>query len=372
MRRNVIIIFSSLIAIFLAVFAYTHNWFSATSNVSVRFSVPTPTPDPMGSKNILLLGYGGGTHDGALLTDTIIVAHIVPKDKRIIFITIPRDTWVTLPITVDGVQEKLNAAYADGYDTKKYLDRPTQYTGKNGGGNLASYAVQQVVGLPIDGYAAVSFDGFKQVLKILGPIPVTVPYTFEDKFYPIEGKEKDTCGKTPEEMQQVAATASGDLLEQQYTCRYETVAFEKGIQAMDADVALKFVRSRHSETNPGDFYRSLRQQALIQGVINELKTLGGIVKLPAVIPQVVKFIDTNITIAQLLSAIKTYSDPLSFKVGRIALTDDNALISSVSTDGQYILIPRDGSSFDSVHQYIADRISELTATPSATVTPSTY
>ena len=42
---------------------------------------PTPTPDPLRIRNILLLGYAGGDHDGATLTDTIILARIYPKDQ---------------------------------------------------------------------------------------------------------------------------------------------------------------------------------------------------------------------------------------------------------------------------------------------------
>jgi polyisoprenyl-teichoic acid--peptidoglycan teichoic acid transferase len=148
------------------------------------------------------------------------------------------------------------------------------------------------------------------------------------------------------------------------------VKYEKGMQTLDAENALKFVRSRHSDTNPGDFYRSMRQQALIQGVIAKLKTIGGLVKLPLIIPQLAKLVDTDITPSQILSMVSAYGDPLNFHVSRIALTDETILMASTSNDGQYILVPRDGNGFDSIKQYIADQISELTATPSATPTVS--
>ena len=44
--------------------------------------------------NILLLGIGGGSHDGPLLTDTIMFASIDPLKPSINLISIPRDLWV--------------------------------------------------------------------------------------------------------------------------------------------------------------------------------------------------------------------------------------------------------------------------------------
>jgi len=345
------------------------GFFSESGKISVAFVTPTPTPDPMAPKNILVLGYGGGTHDGALLTDTMIVVHIVPKTHDIMLISLPRDLWVPLPLIPGGVvEDKINSAYAHAFDRMRYLERGAEYTDASGAGNLAMYAAREVTGMTMDGYIAVSFEGFKSVLSTLGPVSVTVPYTFEDTLYPIDGKEKDTCGKSPEEMNAVAATASGDLLEQQYTCRYETIKFDKGTMIMDAETALKFVRSRHSKTNPGDFYRSIRQQALIQGVIAKLKTIGGMVKIPALIPSITKFVTTNITGAQVLEMIGTYGDPLNFHIGRISLTDDTVVTVSTSSDGQYILTPTSGNGFDSIKQYIQDQLATITATPSATPT----
>jgi anionic cell wall polymer biosynthesis LytR-Cps2A-Psr (LCP) family protein len=58
--------------------------------------------------NILLLGIGGGTHDGPNLTDTIMLASIDFKADKVTLVSIPRDLW--LPDT----NQKINAAYAIG------------------------------------------------------------------------------------------------------------------------------------------------------------------------------------------------------------------------------------------------------------------
>ena len=39
----------------------------------------TPTPDPLAAYSILLMGYGGGNHEGGLLTDSIMLAKFESK-----------------------------------------------------------------------------------------------------------------------------------------------------------------------------------------------------------------------------------------------------------------------------------------------------
>src|ERR1035437_10005599 len=43
--------------------------------------------------NILLLGTGGGNHDGPNLTDTIILASLHQKKDKVTLVSIPRDLW---------------------------------------------------------------------------------------------------------------------------------------------------------------------------------------------------------------------------------------------------------------------------------------
>jgi anionic cell wall polymer biosynthesis LytR-Cps2A-Psr (LCP) family protein len=46
-----------------------------------------------GRTNILLLGIGGGTHEGSDLTDTMIVLSILPLKHTMAMISLPRDLW---------------------------------------------------------------------------------------------------------------------------------------------------------------------------------------------------------------------------------------------------------------------------------------
>src|SRR3989344_2288158 len=60
----------------------------------------------------LLLGYGGGSHEGTYLTDTIMVVNLDIKTKKATLFSIPRDLWIKIP-TKSGADfhTKINAAY---------------------------------------------------------------------------------------------------------------------------------------------------------------------------------------------------------------------------------------------------------------------
>ena len=319
---------------------------------------PTPTPDPLRIRNILLLGYAGGDHDGATLTDTIILARIYPKDKKIKLISIPRDIWVPIPVTNESTQSfKINHAFAIGLDDKKYPDKDNIYKGLFGAGTLARSMVSIVTGIMPENFIAINFNGFKAIVDNLGGVEVNIPFTFEDKYYPIKGLEKDTCGKDDTEMKALQATLSGQLLEEEFTCRFETLKFEKGKTILDGETALKFVRSRHSDINGNDFGRAVRQQAFLVGVKNKLLKTGSIPKLITLVNTLSKNVLTDIdlkTALQIVSEQVTLSD---LKIETITLTTDNVLMESQSSDIQFILIPKEGEgNWDGIQKYIQDNI----------------
>ncbi len=323
-------------------------------------TTPTPTPDPLAPYNVLLLGYGGPQHDGGYLTDTMIVANINPKEKRLTLISIPRDIWIPLPVE-KGVEEfkKINHAYAIGLDDTKYPNKENIYKGESGAGELAKYATKKVVGMPIRHFAAVSFDGFKNGIDIMGGVNVVVPATFTDKFYPLDGEQENTCGKTDEEIEKLTATLSGFLLEFAFECRYEELNFEAGSQYLDANTALKFVRSRHSKEQGGDFSRSQRQKALVTAIKDKILSLNLIPKFIPLYKEVTRSVRTDINLSTIRKMLSTNGDPSEYTVFSITLSDadDNVLEATTSDDLQFILIPKEGEGkWNKVHQYIQDNL----------------
>jgi len=129
---------------------------------------------------------------------------------------------------------------------------------------LAEAAVGKITGQDVDYGIRIDFSGFVKAVDIVGGLDVNVENSFDDYQYPISGKEDDSCGKTPEELQNLAsASAKQQVLE--LSCRYKQLHFNKGLQHMDGETALEFVRSRHAVGDEGsDFARSKRQEKVIK------------------------------------------------------------------------------------------------------------
>lgn len=191
--------------------------------------------------NFLILGKGGAGHEAPDLTDTMIFASLFlgegSRKPNITLISLPRDIWIS------DLRTKLNSLY--------YWGNKKQ---ENGGISLARVKTEEMLGVPIHYVIVVDFGVFREVIDLLGGVNVYVENSFEDKWYPIEGKENDDCG--------------GDPL---FRCRYKTVAFEKGWHNMDGETALEFVRSRKAEGDEGtDIARQRRQQQVIEAIKNAL------------------------------------------------------------------------------------------------------
>lgn len=310
--------------------------------------------------NFLLLGYGGGVHEGTYLTDTIMVAHLDIKTKKATLFSIPRDLWVRLP-TKSGADfhTKVNAVYQHELFPKDYPDLKKIST-KN--------VISQITGLPLDGFVSVNFEGFTKAIDILGGIDVEVQKSFTDPEYPITGKEKELCDKDTEELFKKAepfitpgfnpdernqqfkdnpkleefvknASSSPELA---FPCRYEKLEFKAGINHMDGINALKFARSRHSPDDGGDFNRALRQQLVIEGVKNKVINLGFFSKIIPLMNEFKKDVKTDIGLDIIKKFVSQADRSKEYKITTFVLTDENVLKNAVSDDKQFILIPREG------------------------------
>ena len=323
--------------------------------------IPTPTPDPNAPFSILLMGYGGGLHEGGTLTDSIIVANFIPKEQKIKLISIPRDLWVSIPIAIGETKmSNINAAYTIGLDDKRYPNKEIQYTGDAGGGQMSKSVLSQILNLPIQNFITINFSAFIKSIDTLGGIDVNVQKTFDDLFYPIEEKSDDTCDKSEEELKAIEATMSGEKLEQQFTCRYENLHFDKGLQHMDSATALKFVRSRHSLQDGGDFNRASRQRLVIEAVKKKIISLNFIPKIIPLVNNLAGNLKTDLDVNQMQKLIAKSDEYQTYKIESVALTNDNVLMNSVSSDRQSILIPKLGENqWQDIQSFIASSSSNL-------------
>lgn len=313
---------------------------------------PAPSlQESNGRVNILLLGIGGGSHDGPDLTDTIIYASLDAKNQKITLVSVPRDTWIP------SLHDKINVAYANG-----------EINGAHNGKQQAKQAVEYVTGQPINYVFRIDFEGFVKVIDELGGVDVTVQHTLDDYEYPLSGKEDDTCGLSPDEIKTFTATDAAETdLQQKFSCRYKHLHFDPGLQHMDGTTALEFVRSRHAIGSEGtDFARSRRQQIVIEAVrqkVFSLQTLFNPAKLLAIYTIVQSSIDTDIKdnelllfaqLAQKLQHAKIVSGVLDFgdyTQNRYGLLENGPV--DKAHNFADTLIPRAGDgNFTEIHQYI--------------------
>jgi polyisoprenyl-teichoic acid--peptidoglycan teichoic acid transferase len=365
MTKKALLFFSVILLIIGLSVSGFYFWKSKNQTISpLAGNFTSSNPDPLRPFSVLLLGYAGGKHDGSLLTDTIINAYIQPRLHKISLITIPRDLWISIPETENQNKNyKINAAYAIGSDDKNYPNKPKVYTGANGGGEMAKKAITDVTGLPSDYYVALSFAGFTKSIDILGGVDVKVPRSFEDQFYPLEGKENDNCGVSADDQKLREATLSGDLLDQSYTCRFENLKITAGNMHMDGTTALKYVRSRHSNQDGNDFNRSARQKELLSAVRDRMLNIGFIPKAISFFKTLTYDMQTDINLNTLQQYLPNISDISKYTISSIALTADNVLVASISADRQFILVPKENpQNFDSLHKFINQ---ELIASDSA-------
>lgn len=331
-----------------------------------------PIPKAQKVFNILAMGYGGPGHDGAYLTDTMMFMSIDTQNKRVTVVSIPRDIWVEIPTQGEAqpFMRKINSVYQTGLFKKNYPAVPDKYAGDQGASELIKEVVGSIMGKNIDAYVAIDFDGFKKAVDTLGGVDVNVERSFTDVEYPIDGHEADLCGIEPTDIKafeekEGIATESPVLA---YPCRYETLRFNAGLQKMDGQTALKFVRSRHSPEDGGDFNRARRQQVFLEAVKDKVLNIGFIPKISPLMADLEDSIRTDVSPELMQKLLKEAPSVKSYSIRQIVLTTDNYLQHDISDDGQYILISKNGQgNWALFHKDLDLYLSGVTPTPSPQV-----
>lgn len=184
------------------------------------------------SVNVMLLGVDKRPNGGDQNADVIIIAHIDLIDQKVSAVSIPRDLLVEIP----GIgPDKINTAYNYGVQSDP--------TSRIAGVVKMRDTIESVFQVPIHGYIMVDFDGFTEVIDAMGGVTVNVPEKLVDEEYPT-----DEFGT-------------------------EVLVFEAGVQAMDGDRALKYVRTRHQDSDDG---RRDRQLQVLRALFDQAKSFGSV------------------------------------------------------------------------------------------------
>lgn len=205
-----------------------------------------------GRINILLLA----TDKGGLLTDTIMLASVDTKRELINVMSVPRDTRVTLG---NSRNNKINSVYAHAKEGQRV--------------DAVIKKLNELTGLPINYYAVIHPDGFRNVIDILGGVYIDVPQRMK----------------------------YSDPTQGLYIDLYP------GYQLLDGDKAEQFTRFRSYPT--GDLGRIEAQQLFITELFKQKFNGDLLLKADEIFNEIAENIETNFTMADIpvmLSAVKVF------------------------------------------------------------------
>jgi len=261
-----------------------------------------------GRINVLTMGMGGANHPGGMLTDSMVVISINPKDNTVAMLSIPRDLYV--PIADHKNSVKINEVYSFGEKEKK-----------GSGAALVKKTVGTILDLPIHYYVSLDFRGFEKAIDILGGIDVNVDKTIIDPLYPADNMVD-----------------------------YSPFTLKAGQHHLDGKTALKYVRSRETSS---DFDRSGRQQKVLTAARDKALKLGFLAnpkKVLDILSTVSNNVRTDLTPSEVKSFLDIAKDIQTDKmISKVLTNGDSGPLISDSSTGIFYLKPKTGN-FEQIQQ----------------------
>ncbi|WEZ05516.1 LCP family protein [Bacillus subtilis] len=176
------------------------------------------------SFTLLLLGIDSRNSKGETVDDARSDANVLVtfnrKNKSATMLSIPRDSYVNIP----------------GYGYDKFT-----HAHAYGGVKLSAKTIENLLDIPVDYVIESNFDAFKDVVDELNGVSINVK---NEKI--VNQIKKDTKGK---------------------------VTLKTGVQTLNGEEALAYVRTRKADT---DFQRGQRQMEVLNAIIKKSKSLSSI------------------------------------------------------------------------------------------------
>ena len=275
--------------------------------------------DENGRTNILAFGTSGynmngdegnGVHDGAQLTDSIMVISLNQDTGDAAMLSLPRDLKVSRTCTATG---KINEVYwcnnMDG-------------TNEQAGAEALMAEVSDILGVDFQYYAHLNWGSLVSIVDILGGITVTLDENISDY-------------------------------------NYTKAVFEAGVPyTIDGAQALGLARARHG-TASGDFSRGASQQKILIGI--KEKILEKNLSLPDLLNLANTLGDnlrTNFSVDEMKTAAHLLTDLDFNSIRQVSLIEPEKLMTTGSISGISYVLPSAGNgNYSAIKAYVAKMFS---------------
>ncbi|MEK3884272.1 LCP family protein [Paenibacillus sp. PL2-23] len=207
-------------------------------------TVPVPVSAALEEDPFSVLLIGVDQRDNEIgRSDTLIYTVVRPSDGSMLLVSLPRDLYVEL--AGKGRADKINHAFAFG------------------GAGLTMDTVEQLLDAPVDHYASINFEGFREAINAIGGIALPI--------------EEDIVNDDP---------------------GHEYFVIEGGQDLYNGTDALNFVRYR--EDAGGDVSRTERHQQFLHAMIEKAKGMKQWSQIPELIDIMGDNFSTDMTPGKLI------------------------------------------------------------------------
>ncbi|WP_083249229.1 LCP family protein [Bacillus solimangrovi] len=195
--------------------------------------------------SILFLGIDDSEKRGfsTARSDAMILATFNETNKSVKMVNIPRDSRVKL--AERNEMDKITHAHAFG------------------GIDMAVNTVENLFDIPVDYYVRVNFDAFIEIVDAMDGIEIDVPF---------------------------------DIVEQNSKDEQDAIHIKKGLQTLNGEEALAYVRTRKYDS---DLARGQRQQEVLKALLEKSLSIQSITKYDDVLKEIGKNLTTNMRFGEM-------------------------------------------------------------------------
>lgn len=253
-RRAVFLFLEIIVLAILSVVAYGMHKLGKLNTVEIDPAVINTDIDLEDFTNIALFGTDErDSEPESIRSDTMIVASLDNKNKKIRLVSVYRDTFLKQG---DGTYDKANSAYA------------------LGGPEAAVEQINRNLDLNVSKYASVNFGILSQVIDGLGGIDIELTSDEVTAINELSGEAYYYSGK-----------------------EYQELMVQDGVQTLDGSQSVAFARIRSLEG--GDFKRTERQRIIIEKIIEKAKNTN-LFTLNKLVDEVLPQVTTNFSAKEIL------------------------------------------------------------------------